>query len=131
MIMLNMTSIMSILIAGIVMGIMYFIIDFDWKYWAYVGVYTAIYTIGLFISIALEVSLMSETYIDIFFKELLVSYEIYILLSIVCYVLIGMVVVYILRTMKNSDKKIFMAVGIITQLGMTIFIQQILGNIIS
>ncbi len=129
--MLNMTSIMSILIAGIVMGIMYFIIDFDWKYWAYVGVYTAIYTIGLFISIALEVSLMSETYIDIFFKELLVSYEIYILLSIVCYVLIGMVVVYILRTMKNSDKKIFMAVGIITQLGMTIFIQQILGNIIS
>ena len=121
--MLNMTNMMSILISGIVMGIMYFIIEFDWKYWIYVGIYTVIYTIGLFVGIALDLSMMSDFYINVFFKELFVSYEIYILLSIICYVLIGMAVIYVLRTMKNSDKKTFMAVGIIMQLAMTIFVQ--------
>ncbi len=129
--MISITSASSILLAGIVMGIMYFIMEYDWSYWAYVGIYTGVYTIGLFIEVALEISLMNSFIMEMYFGKIFTSYIIYIVSNIICFALIGMVVVYALNSLKNSEKKTFVAVGIILQLVMTIFIQQLLGNIVN
>lgn len=40
-----------------------------------------------------------------------------------------MVVIYVLRTMKDADKKAFTSVGIIMQLFMTILLNEIVGGI--
>lgn len=128
--MLSITSFIDILIASSFMGLMYFFIDFDWKYWVYVGIYTAFYTVGMFIGLFIEIMLIPEWYIDVFMSELVLSYQLSIILNIIFYVLIGMGVVYILRTMKGSEKKLFMAVGIITQVVLTIFAQQLIGVIV-
>ena len=55
---------------------------------------------------------------------------IYIILSIICFAIIGMVVIHILDSMKYSDKKTFVSVGVMAQLIMTIIAQQLLGNLI-
>ena len=128
--MISITNMMSILIAGIVMGILYFVMDYDWSYWAYVGIYTGIYTVGMFISVFIEISLMDSMMIELFFGEILRSYLLYIILSIISYAIIGMAVIYILNSVKHSEKKLFVSVGIISQLAMTILVQQVLGNLI-
>lgn len=128
--MISITNMMSILIAGIVMGILYFVMDYDWSYWVYVGIYTGIYTIGLFISVFIEISIMDSMMIELFFGEILSAYLIYIILSIISYAIIGMAVIYILNSVKHSEKKLFVSIGIISQLAMTIFVQQLLGNLI-
>ncbi len=130
-IMIGITNMMSILIAGIVMGVFYFIMEYDWSYWIYVGIYTAIYTVGIFISVFIDISLMDSMMVELFFGELLGSYLLYIVLNIISYAIIGMAVVYILNSVKDSEKKLFVSVGVISQLVMTIFVQQLLGNIIS
>lgn len=129
--MISITNTMSILIAGIVMGIFYFIMEYDWSYWIYVGIYTAIYTVGMFISVSIEISLMDSMMLEIFFGEIFRSYLLYIVLSIISYAIIGMAVIYILNSVKHSEKKLFVSIGIISQLAMTIFVQQLLGNVIS
>lgn len=129
--MVSITNVMSIIIAVIVMGIMYFIMDFDWKYWVYVGIYTLIYSIGLFIVVVCDISLLGDISVDVFMKELFVYCEIYIISNLICYFLIGMVVVYILRAMKDSNRILFATVGVLSQVVMTIFVQQFLDNVIS
>ena len=59
--MISITNMASVLIAGIVMGIFYFIMEYDWSYWIYVGIYTGIYAIGTFISAAIEISMINST----------------------------------------------------------------------
>lgn len=66
--MISITNMMSILIAGIVMGIFYFIMEFDWKYWIYVAIYAGIYIVGFFASVALEIAFMDEMVVELFFR---------------------------------------------------------------
>ena len=121
---------MSIFIAGIVMGIFYFIMELDWSYWIYVAIYVLIYTFGLFASIALEISFMDTMMVELFFSEILKSYMLYTFVSIICYALIGMAVVYILNTMKGSDKKTFVSIGVMSQFFLTILVNYLLSNLI-
>ncbi len=126
-----MINIMGVLMAGIVMGVFYFIMENNWSYWAYVGIYVGIYTVGAILSIFIDIAMTDSMMIEFYFGELFLAYVLTLILSIISYALIGMAVVYILDSMKGTDKKTFVAVGVITQVILTIVVNQVIGGIVS
>ena len=112
---------LGILISSSIIGAIYFLLDFDFNYWIYVAMYTIAH--GL-------LSLLSAFfYLDMGASAGMAA--IYVWLNIIIYFIIGLGVVYILRTLKGGDTKMVVGAGVIIQSAISILISQLLSGIFS
>ena len=93
-------------------------LDLDFNFWAYVGIYTGIYTLLAFI-IALLSGLGA------------LSVLIYLLINAILYFIVGMGVIWCIREFKDGadDGKLAIGIGVVVQIVLTNVINSIVGAI--
>ena len=113
----------SIIISSAIISGTYFLLDFDFNYWVYVGIYSGLYTL-----------------ISMFYAFLYTSAGamgigsaiIYVLINAIVYFVLGMGVVWIIREFKDdSDGKFTIGIGVIVQYMLMLVVNGIFGSIFS
>ncbi len=114
---------MAILISSAIISATYFFIDFDWNFWAYVGIYSGFYTLIAIIYSALYISAGLMGGLGAF---------LYVILNAVAYFVVGMGVVWVLREFKDgSDGKFTIGFGVVVQYMIMLVINGIFGAVFS
>ena len=108
---------LTIIFASMVITAIYYLIDFDINFWICVAVYAFAHS---FVAI----------FVASFFLSPGIGIVLYAIANFLTYIPIGIGVVYALQSVKDTDPKTAIALGVIAQVMIDFFVSSLMGKII-
>ena len=129
--MISITNGISIIIASALMGLLYILLNFDWNYWIYVGIYTGVYMMWTMISLVIEQALVESMYGPGYYLfEFGLGFILYFVINLIAYALIGAGVIYVIRPLREDNVKLFAAIGVIAAFFGSVVISNITSGLL-